>query len=181
MYAIVSRFNPNTERRAKEIWTMLENSCGLVGIKLFSLPHFSWQGADSYDLDAVELILEKIAKEMPQFSVTTAGLGVFSGDRPVLYLPIVKTRHLLEVHEFIWSSLVPYSKSPNLYYAPDVWMPHITLAMEDVTPYNLACAIEELSENPFNLIVTVDSISIAYAEGNNVGIHREFKMIANRR
>jgi len=142
------------------LWSLLENHCGLSGIKFTPIPHFSYQGAEAYALEPVKATLHQIAADTAPFEVQICGLGIFTGDIPVLYLPIVKTQVLLSLHQRIWTAVLQFANELNQYYTPEHWVPHITLAHRDVTQDRLICAIEDLAFFPLNATVRVDQLAL---------------------
>jgi 2'-5' RNA ligase len=54
---------------------------------------------------------------------------------------------------------------PTLFYAPEQWVPHITLAYNDVTTANLDCVMRYLAFQSFNWEIQIDNlILVAQAE-----------------
>jgi 2'-5' RNA ligase len=170
MYVVASLLNPAATHQTQEIWQLLEHQCGLAGIKLTPLPHFSWQASEEFHLGRVEEALQRIAEHTSPFTIQTAGLGIFTGANPILYLSLSKSRKLMEIHEEIWREVMPAAVNPNMYYAPGSWIPHITLAYRDVTPENLACAIQNLAFQKTSLEVMVDHFALIYAVDGQLGI-----------
>ncbi len=170
MYAAATLLNPTASRQTEEYWSWLEAHCGLAGIKLTPLPHFSWQGAGEYRLDGVEEALREVAAKQAPFSVRATSMGVFAGENPVLFLNVVKTRQLLELHEEIWQRIHTFAVEPNEYYEPSQWMPHITLAYRDVTPDNLGCAMQVLAFKPVNVNILVNHVAMIYEIDGEIGI-----------
>ncbi len=176
MLAIASFFDPQADQRTQQIWAQLEKSCGLMGIKMIPIPHFSWQIAVEYDVVAASKALDQLMVEIQPFEIQTTGLALFTGPTPTLYLPIVKTRRLLELHETIWNRLLPCAKEPSPLYMPDQWVPHITLAYRDVNPDRLACALEELAFAPLSLTTVVDNLALAFQNDSQVGVHHRVEL-----
>jgi 2'-5' RNA ligase len=94
------------------------------------------------------------------------GLGIFSGDRPVLYLPIVKSQAMIDLHNQIWERLGSLADRANGYYSPAFWLPHITLAINDLRRENLACALESVAFEPVELTISVDNLILVVQKGN---------------
>jgi hypothetical protein len=90
MYAIVSLLDEHHYNRIENLWHDLEVECGLSGVTLTPLPHFSWHIANEYDYRRLEASLQELAANTQPFSVRTTGLGLFTGASPVLFIPIVK-------------------------------------------------------------------------------------------
>lgn len=170
MYVVASLLNPAATHQTQEIWQWLEEQCGLAGIKLTPLPHFSWQAAEEFHIQKAEEAINRLSGQTAPFTVHTAGLGIFTGPNPILYLSLVKNRRLLELQEAIWSAVEPFAERPNPYYQPASWIPHVTLAYRDVNPQNLACAIQDLAFRPMAFEIMVDHLALIYEIEGQIGI-----------
>jgi 2'-5' RNA ligase len=169
MNGIASLLDPPAESRVKEIWQELEDRCGLKGVRITPFPHFSWQVAEGYDIPALETALQQIARQTKPFPARTTGLGVFTGGGPILYIPLVKDRKLLEFHVLLWEATRTCAISAHPYYSPAAWIPHITLAYGDVNTGNLDCAMQALAFQSFDWEIMVDNlVFIAQSEGTTV-------------
>jgi 2'-5' RNA ligase len=174
MYAIATLLDPNSDSQIRDFWQLLETDCGLAGIKTTPLPHFSWQGAENYPVSEVERILKDVAGQQSPFTVQTSGLGLFTSPVPVLYLALVKTVILMNVHGLLWDMIGPLASDLNSHYSPDLWMPHITVAYHDLTSDNLACAVKNLIYRPVELEIHVDRLALLYQINGDTGIKSFF-------
>lgn len=170
MYALVTALNTDQDQKTRAIWKMMADRCSLLGMQMFPLPHFSWQAAESFDLAGIHKHLTKFCEGLEPFRVKTAGLGLFTGPVPVLYIAIVKTRPLLELHDQLWNENQSFAKGMNPFYAPSEWMPHITIAYKDMTPGKLGCAVEDILFCPVDFELEVSSISMVHSFEDNVGM-----------
>ncbi len=169
MFGIVSLLDREADQRVREIHADLESECGLKGIRLFPYPHFSWIGGKWCDIEKIETMSERLAAVTAPMMVKTTGLGLFTGVSPVIYIPLVKTTGLLHCHQRIWTEAQKCADGLHPYYHPDVWVPHITLALLDVTSENLGCAISRLSLQSFEMNIQVDNLALVSQEEGNVG------------
>ncbi len=179
MIAIASLLDVHANRQVEEIWDWLEATCGLSEIKLTPLPHFSYQTAESFDIDPLEAALQDLAFGIAPFTVRTAGIGVFTGEIPVFYLSLVKTARLLTLHQMVWERVSPFGRTINELYAPEYWIPHISLAYRDITPTKLACALEGLIYSPLDIEIVVDNLSVIYQVGGLDGVRSRFDFRLN--
>ena len=88
--------------RVEKIWQELETRFGLTGIQVTPYPHFSWQIGEDYSMDLLAEAAREVGAATPPLPVTTAGLGLFTGANPVIYISVVKTPALVAVHRLIW-------------------------------------------------------------------------------
>jgi hypothetical protein len=82
---------------------------------------------------------------------------------------VVRTRQLSEFHEIVWERLAPLSSAPSLYYAPPFWMPHISLAYNDLDPQRLACLTDKLAFRAFNWEIEIDNLTLIYEPEGAIG------------
>jgi len=169
MYAIVSLLEPVIYRRVEALWKRLETVCGLKGIQITPYPHFSWLVADDFDSKPLKQALEKINSISQPFQVRCAGLGIFTGPDPVIYIQVVKNPEMKQLHQLLWENIHRHAINLSPYYTPDVWVPHITLGHTDITPKKLACAVVELGFEPFTWEMKVDNLAVVCQVGNEVG------------
>jgi 2'-5' RNA ligase len=159
MITIASLLDNKANKEIEKYWMLLERDCLLSEIKTTPFPHFSWFTAMVGDNSAIEEKLEEIGPKLIPLSVQTGGLGIFTGLKPVLYLPLIKTRELLTSHEMIWLNFQSIVNGTNQYYAPESWIPHITLAYGDLSARRLSCAIQNLSVIDLSMSIQIDNIA----------------------
>jgi len=169
MYAIISRLDPDSATIVSNLWRRLCKTCGLKEIYNLPTPHFTWFLAEDLDKERVIPLIRQIALMHDPFRVHTFGLGIFSGEKPVLYLPIVKSIEMIHLHRAIWNQIQPYGEDSKLYYSPRLWVPHITLALKDLTKENLACAVNAVAFDPIELFVTVNNLALVAYENESTG------------
>jgi 2'-5' RNA ligase len=171
MYAIASLLDPNSDAIIRSVWERFEAHCGLTGIRSTPLPHFSWQGAEGYQVEAVETELAKAAETVEPFFVHASGIGLFTGVRPVVYVALAKSQRMLTVHQMLWERINPLAMSPNDYYAPARWIPHITLAFRELDVDRLACAVEVIAFEKIEFEIRVDNLALIYTANGKAGLH----------
>jgi hypothetical protein len=166
MFGIVSLLAEPYYSKVEQLWHELELDCGLEDSKMTPIPHFSWQVASGYDLDLLSPVLKDIAALARPFHVRTAGLGIFSGPQPVVFINLVKTGEMLHLHNLMWEKTRQCAQGISPYYAPQSWIPHITIAHNDLVWPVVSCAIEKLAYQTFDWEIMVSSISvISQAQG----------------
>lgn len=167
MYAVISEFDPDSTKTIRSFWQRLCRLCGLKEIYHLPIPHFTWMLSEEMDIDQVRPLIDRIAKENESISIQTFGLGIFTGQEPVLYLPIVKSLTLLQLHQEIWEQVRPFASKVQQYYAPSHWIPHITLALKDLTQETLNCAMSEIAFRTIELSCRAEELAlVAYMDGN---------------
>lgn len=177
MHALISVLDDAHARAVEELWDRLAGCCELDRIRLTPLPHLSWQVAERYDEAGLLRDLEGLERELEPLMVQTTGLGIFSGPSPVLYVPVVKNRALLERHERLWKLLTAHGQEVSPHYHPTRWVPHITLAHGPKTPLQVAQAAERLVGETFDWTLRLDNLALVCQEGEEVGkLIRSFEL-----
>jgi 2'-5' RNA ligase len=162
MHALVSLFDSKHEELIQSIWQELGLKCGLSSINTTPFPHFSWLIAEDFDWDRLDSAIADIASLASPFTIQANGLGIFTGANPVLYIPIVRTLELSRLHQLIWDKIFPVGKELNPHYAPQNWMPHITLAFGELSTDDLSCALGNLAFRSIDWKIPIDTIAIGY-------------------
>ncbi|MDQ3913729.1 MAG: 2'-5' RNA ligase family protein [Actinomycetota bacterium] len=152
--------------RVLELWAELEREAGLRSTTISPLPHFSYQVARDYDLGVLQEVVAKVAGGARALRVQTAGLGVFTGPSPVLYVPIVRSPELARFQVAVWSACSVAAEKIDQHYHPASWIPHVSLAFGDTTPETTARAVELLSERDLSWDLELDNLSIVKGAGS---------------
>lgn len=169
MHGLVSLLPEPYSQRVEDLWTELETCHGLQGIRVTPFAHFSWQIAWAYDFAGLEAVLHELAAVTHPFSVRTCGLGLFTGLRPVLYIPVVKDAALVRLHAAIWEAAQPHAERLSPYYGPTQWMPHISLAYEDLDEENIGSIMQTLVSRSFNWEMCIDNLAAIYEPEGETG------------
>ncbi|MDH4035247.1 MAG: 2'-5' RNA ligase family protein, partial [candidate division Zixibacteria bacterium] len=73
------------------------------------------------------------------------------------------------LHKQLWQTVAGACDDLSLLYAPEVWVPHISLAYEDVDRENLRQAMSELAFETYNWRFVVDHIAFIRESEGQVG------------
>jgi 2'-5' RNA ligase len=144
----------------KQVWHDLSEYCDVKGIQSFPTPHFSWHIAQAYNRVSLWEALMAFCKHAQPFSVRAGGLGIFNGEKVVVHIPLVKDSFLLDFHRSVWNLCESTANQSFPYYEPDRWMPHITLAIEDVFPENIGCVMERLLPKDFTWEFNITNLAL---------------------
>jgi hypothetical protein len=166
MYSIASLF----ECQNSKPWNQLTSECEYSGMRTLEIPHFSWQTAEEYQMEPVKAELENICTSIPPFHFSTSGLGIFAGDRKILFLIIVKTRLLLEIHETLWERMAKYALHAKSFYSPEQWIPHITLNLNPLTEDEFNCALSSLENKTLDFEFEVNHFGLIYLTKESSGV-----------
>ena len=162
MYGVVSLLDDRHYKLVEEIWAELDAQFGVSGIRVTPYPHFSYHVAERYEIELLENVVREFARRSAPFSVKTSGLGIFAGIQPVLYVPIVRTPELSEFHRALWAEVNAYGVGIVEHYAPEQWLPHITLAQHDIDVGTLPALVRQLTARDYSWEIRVDNLALIH-------------------
>jgi hypothetical protein len=169
MEAVISLLDVQHEWLVEALWAELADTFGLRGVSITPYAHFSYQIAQRYAVADLEPVVRRVAAATAPFTVETAGLGIFTGAQPVLYLPVARGPALARLQATLWRELAGTGTGVSDYYHPARWIPHITIAFGDTTPATLAAVTAHLSGRDLAWRITIDNLaSIQVADGRQV-------------
>ncbi len=131
MIGIVSNLEGQPYRDVKKLWALFERKYNSRAIQAYSHPHFTYQIARTSDIKGLKAEFRKLAAQIGPFEIEVDGARHFRKD--VIYLALRKTRELAAIHRQVHRVLETQCRDLLKLYAPKNWIPHITLAMEDLT------------------------------------------------
>lgn len=152
--------------KVEEIWSLLKSEHGLSGVSVSPMPHFSYQCARDFDIELLSELVAKVAEKARPLKVRTAGLGVFGGPKPVVYVPVVRSPELTRLQLALWSAGAVACEQPLAEYHPAAWIPHITLAQGDLTADRLGAVMGTLNEMDLLWEFEVDNLAIVRGRGD---------------
>jgi hypothetical protein len=171
MHGIVTLLDTAHSAHVEALWAELERRFGLRGGYLTPFPHFSYQVAADYDLEALGPALAAAARDIAPFRVRTTGPGVFTGERPVLYIAVERDEALSRTHARVWHACEPAASGLDAYYQAVAWVPHITLAMHDLTPALLPEVQSWLAGRDLRWEIAADNLALIYDTGQGQQVH----------
>ncbi|MXY19788.1 MAG: 2'-5' RNA ligase family protein [Dehalococcoidia bacterium] len=125
---VVSLLDEEHSALVESLWAELESELGLRDLSGRIIPHLSFHVADAYEQQPLQRAAEAFASQHNSLRVNTAGLGIFTGPAPTLYMAVERYPALSNFHEELWAAISDTSQNPSRYYSPENWSPHISLA-----------------------------------------------------
>ena len=166
MAASASLLDEQHSAKVIALWDALREELGLQGVLISPAPHFSYQTSRSFDLEMLQRVVSDVATGARPLRIRTVGLGVFAGPRPTIYLPIVRTPELTQLHLALWSAGAMATDEPSPEYHPAAWIPHITLAQGDLTQELLPHAVALLNAAELAWDLEIDNLAIVRGRGD---------------
>ncbi|WP_114779473.1 2'-5' RNA ligase family protein [Botryobacter ruber] len=174
MIAITSILDSKHSQYVNDLTALLEQNFGLKGVMLTPYPHLTLLTAEVPDIDELKEYLETVCLETPSFSVRTTGLGIFPGESPVVYVPVLRTNVLNQLHTKLHRDVSEMSSEMGVYYNPNMWLPHISLALGDMTQELLGPVLTFLSQYQFTWEMVLDNLTIMRKSGDYFLKEEEF-------
>jgi 2'-5' RNA ligase len=168
MYGVVSLLDEKHNSLVESIWAEFHDKFDIHGVSVTPVAHFSYHVAPEYDMEMLTQKLETIARSTKPFTVNTNGLGIFTGDDLVLYIPVQLSPKIVSLNQQLWDALADVAHKPAQYYRPGKWQPHITLTHRDVDHDLLPKIIRLLSQRDFYWEITVNNLTILGNEPDGV-------------
>ena len=160
MFGVVSLLEGSHLSIFREMWGTLQADCGFNGDYIAPIPHISWHVAKSYNFQTLKPILVDISLRTIPVAVRTEGLGIFTGEVPIVYLNVVKNAALSEFQIKLWQSVQIASHETSFHCAPENWIPHITHARGEINNCNLGCLMDELVFQDLSWELEMDHIAV---------------------
>lgn len=166
LQAIVATVPEPHATQVEELWLALEERFGVHSHLTTEFPHFSMHMASAYPNEELEEKLRAFAATHPPLRVRTAGLGMFTKTKQVLYVPLVRNPRLNDFHRELWKTVSGLGDEVAAYYRPERWLPHITLALDRLDQYNLGGVIHWLSDQKLDWVFDVSELALLSANGD---------------
>lgn len=160
MSTIALTLHEPTARRVREAWDALEAGLGVKGIRKVPFPHVTLFGCEGIAHSALEPMVEELTARTSPLQLRTVGLGLFLRPQPVFYAPIIRTPQLADLHLRLWNRAGTLGGRLFGLYAPNRWVPHLTLAQGDLEPEDLSKVFSALVALDLELEFEVRNITI---------------------
>jgi 2'-5' RNA ligase len=149
---------------ASEVFAKLQDEAAAeFGARLLApghIPHATLHLAEQYDLAALDRTVKSLARSETAFSVNTEGVGVFSGETPVVYWPVVRTNRLSLLQRVLAQEAAPaVTAGLSEFCDPHRWIPHVTLGTASDFTFAGKLTAWLLARSP-RLEMTVDELVI---------------------
>ncbi|RDC62588.1 2'-5' RNA ligase family protein [Adhaeribacter pallidiroseus] len=178
MVAVVSLLDAKHTRMVNEIIADLERIFGLKGVKITADPHITWLICEVEKLTELKSYLKEVAGQTTSVQVKTTGIGIFTGEHPVIFVPVIRADGFNQVHAELFRGIRTFSRQTVNFYDPDNWVPHISLALRDTTSDLLPQIVQYLNQRTYNWKIQLDNISILKNEANQYLLDETY-MFAN--
>jgi len=137
---------------------------------IWKYPHITWHSAKEYQNNILEKSLQDLSTSWERTKIRVTGIGMFTGKTQVLYLPVIKTPSLVQMHKQIFKVSKPISKQPSKYFQPEIWIHHITIISDPDEQRSIPDAIHVLSDMKVDFEVEINNIALGKYTGDTAEI-----------
>ena len=172
MQAVVTVLDDASTALIELLWEGIAREFGITLGYPNPIPHFTWHVADSYDGMRLRDALFHTARDFAPFRAHAGGLGVFTGRKLVVHVPVVRNPALNAVQGALWRDLDGVGTNVVQHFDPELWIPHVTLAQRGLTAGILPDLLRWLAERPFSWEVCVGHLGVIADLGTPEVAHR---------
>lgn len=165
MHAVVALLDEEHREKVMRLWEKVEVEFGVQPVS-WPVPHFSLHVACDYRFMELQDLIERFARATGPIPVRTAGLGIFPGEKPVVYTPVVRHLALSVAHAALWPEVARIAGGCCAHYHPDCWMPHITLVHHRMRRETLRNVLHFLYRHSFEWTCMAERIAIVCDDGD---------------
>lgn len=155
---ILSILENKPYKEVKKLWKLFEKKYNSTGVRTFNHPNVTFQGGKTYNIKQLKNDFNGIISKIKPYEINVSEIGHFN--KEVVYLKVKNSNNLLKINRLINKFLKNYCKELFEYCIPKNWVPHITLAMDDLTNENFEKAWHELNNINIEFKQTLHNICI---------------------
>lgn len=161
-YGICSDLTGDASSNALAMWDLLERRHGLREVRAALRPHLSYLVGESSQSGALGAALARAAAAIGPVTVNIDGLGVFDGPQPVVFLRVVRSPALLEIHSRLLDATRALWESVSPHYVTEAWSPHVTLGLRDLAPGQVGAVLADLRQRSVRFTTRLDSFNLVH-------------------
>lgn len=162
MPGVIALLDSTSSARIDALWGEMERRFGTRRGFPGGIPHVTFHLGD-FDVEpGAVAVVERVAAATRPFTLASSGLGVFGGPAPVVFVTVARSPAAAALAERLDHDLQAAGYPPTApYYAPERWVPHITLAQQNLDGADLGALLAWLARQPLTWELPLSSLSIA--------------------
>jgi len=137
-FAISSDLSGPALDHVRSLWACLEREFGLVKAQAARAPHLTFVVGSAPGAAALAAAAAEAARRLAPLPLDVQGLRVFPGERPVVYLAVRETARLRAAAAGARTLARRSGLDLWEHYRAASWVPHVTLALQDLEEARLA-------------------------------------------
>ena len=162
MPGVIALLDPSATARVEALWREMHERFGVRPGFPGGVPHVTFH-ISTHDVEPRAIAaVETVARATAPFTLHSSWLGVFTAAEPILYITVARAPAAAALAERLESALMAVGCGPtDPYYTPERWIPHITIAQQNLAGADLPALLEWLSHQPLAMELPIHAISIA--------------------
>lgn len=157
---VLSILESSLKDEVLKLWELFEIKYGSKGVQTFDYPNISFQGGFCDDLDVLKSSIDKAVSKLRPYDIEIDGIDSFDIPSKVIYLKVIPTDELKVVHDKVNNIVVKCCKNVFEQYSPKFWIPHISIAMGDLTDNAFYQAKRDFNDFEFRRKQKISNINV---------------------
>lgn len=182
LIGVLSILEGDVLTEAQRLWRLFETEYASTGVQSFDWPNVTFQAGHCDDVSRLEDDLGTLARNLPPFEIVVDGLAHFESQPKTVYLQVLPTDDVRRVNRAVNEMLEHHCAKVFKPYRPKNWIPHVTVAMKDLTDEAFDRAINDLRDyHPFYR-QTISNINLVQAlnDMKRIEIIKSVRLILGR-
>lgn len=162
MPGVIALLDPLSTARVESLWDEMERRFGVTRGFPGAIPHVTFH-LSTHDVEpGAAGVIERVAAATPPFILFSSGLGLFGGPAPILFVNVARAPAAAALAAHLDTELTRAGfPGTDPYYTPNRWIPHITIAQQNLQGADLGALLGWLAGQPLSWELPVTSLSIA--------------------
>jgi 2'-5' RNA ligase len=161
-YAISADLTGEALAAGLELWDELEREFGCRAAKAARRPHVTFVVGAGDKPGALQREMEVAAAEVPPLEVVLDGLGTFPGPQPVVFLKVERTPALASARDRFERAMTAAGFELWPHYGAELWVPHMTLALQDTSEERLAALLGHLRGRRLGYTTRLEAVDLVH-------------------
>lgn len=155
-YVIAALLDEKHDAIVRDIWRELHEELGVAHIFKNPTPHITHIQAQDGDVELLREGLSQFALMQPPFKLRTVGLGIFTGEKPAIYVSVVRNPEISRIQTSVIGAVASGLEGISEHNFINYWMPHISLLIPGMVNEQLPQVLSLLTKRNFSWEVTVN-------------------------
>ena len=162
MPGVIALLDPASTARVESLWEEMERRFDVAGGFPGGIPHVTFH-LSTYDVEpGASAVVEQVAAATKPFTLYSSGLGLFGGPSPILFAIVARAPAAADLAARLDVELTAAGyPTTDRYYTQERWIPHITLAQQNLAGADLGALLAWIARQPLAWELPIASLSIA--------------------
>jgi 2'-5' RNA ligase len=176
MAGIISLFEGGDAQHVERIMDGMVREFGVPRGFPGGEPHISYHLGDYRPEPPLTTRVAAVASATHPFEVQVSGYGVFGGPSPVLYLAVARRPELGALHGAIHAVMDELGFANNSYYEPATWLPHVTLAQQNLSSDAFPLVTAWLKDQHLQFRASITNLAFARETPSSLDVFASFRL-----